>query len=507
MSWKSLVKTALLGTERSNLPPETLAFLEAQGIDPQKEPTEVLLEAAALFSQMNKAGFLLKDYEGGLPETIGENDEQACSPKSSHHLSLILDDTFAEALPEFIFHLNHNRKQLPPTSLPNLLEQCKEDRALWQKINPAIGKRGRWLMRLNPDWAILIAKPEISSWKTSQKAERIALLKHLREIKSTETVPLLQSSWAEESVSDKVDFLKILEIGITQADEFFLEDCLYDSRKEVRQVAANLLAQIPDSELVERMHWRVSTSMVYERGQLILNLPDELDETAIRDGISPTLKSYKSGLKAGWFGQMMAKVPPYHWESFFAKKPTEILELFSKSDWIGMLVQAIVEATILYKDEKWMEAILRLWLKHEDYPIWQIDAMKDLLEIIPDALFNEIALKSLKKTKGLLEENSPVTKLLTLGKHDWNDQLTLLIIKRFQTWLRDASTFHWNTWHYKKMLQSAAYKCNPSLYDALKSGWAYHSPAWGMWEKEVEYFLKVLVFRKEMIGELEKSHR
>ncbi len=504
MIWKSLVKTALLGTERSAISIETKSFLEAQGIHASNEPAQILLEAAALFSQMNKAGRPLKTFEGEMPAIVGDDDEKPCSAKSTHHLKLILDGTFPEALPEFIAHLNHNNKQLPPTSLPKLLEECKAEPEMWQKINKAIGRRGKWLMQLNPDWAILIAEPNIQLWRTGNKMERLGLLKYLREQNPGSAISILQETWNEENVQNKVDFLKVFEIGISKNDELFLEDCLYETRKEVRQIAARLLARIPDSALVERMHWRVTSSMNIKNGVLEIYLPEELDETAIRDGISVKSTAYKSGMKAGWFGQMMSKVPPGAWETYFEKPPSEILKIFAKSDWIGMLVQSIVEATILHKNETWMRAILELWLEHGDYPIWQISAMNDLLEIIPNDLFNQIALRSLKQNKGLLEENSPVSKLLKIGKHDWNDDLTLLIVKRFQIWLRNASTFYWNTWHYKKMLQSAAFRCNPALYDALKSGWDYQSPAWGMWEPEVEQFLRILVFRREMIAELEQ---
>jgi len=504
MHWKSLAKTALLGTERSALPKEVLQFLMEQGLDTQKDPSEVILEAAALFSQMNKAGFPLKKLEGKMPPSVGDDDEQPCTARSSHHLKLILDGTFEEALPEFIFHLNFNNKQLPPSSLPDLLKQCKTDKNLWDKIHPAIGKRGYWLMTQNPEWKSLIALPNEEVWKSGNKEERITLLKYFRKESPEKSIELLEGVWEKESYQNRVDFLKIFKINLSKNDESFLENCLYDSRNEVRKIAANLLAQIPHSELVERMYWRIEMSMKFENKKLEIELPDEIDETALRDGINPKMASYRSGLKAGYFGQMLSKVPPRRLELFFDKSPIEILQIFAHSDWTALLIQAVIESTILNKNEHWMEAILGLWLQNEDYPIWQNSSAKELLGMIPNKLFNQFTLKSLEQTKGLPEENSPAAQLLRLGKHEWDDQLTLIVIKRFQYWLSDTTTFYWDSSYYKKILQTAAYKANPTLYDALKSGWNYHAPTYGQWQPDIELFLRTLVFRKEMIAELEK---
>lgn len=504
MHWNKIVKSALLGTERSALPEEVLEFLNEQGINTEKDLSEVILEAAALFSQMNKAGFPLQKLHSELPPPVADTDEKPCTARSTHHLKLILDGTFEEALPEFIFYLNFNNKQLPPSGLPNLLEQCKTDQNLWKKIRPAIGKRGQWLIAQNPEWKSLIALPNLNNWATGKKEERIAILKYFREKEPTKSIELLQEVWEKESIQNRVAFLKILKINLSKKDEDFLENCLYDTRNEVRMVAANLLAQIPDSELVERMYWRVEMSMKYENDKLEIDLPDELDETALRDGINPKMQSYRSGLKAGYFGQMLAKIPPNKIEAFFDKNPSEILTIFAQSDWVGLLIQAMIEATILHKDQNWMEAILEMWLAHEDYPIWQNPSAQKLLELIPEKLFNQFVLQSLEKTQSLLEENSPASKLLKTSNHDWNDQLSLLIINRFQHWLSETSSFYWNNFHYKQLLQTASYRINPSLYDAVKSGWNHNAPTFGQWEPEIEQFLRTLVFRKEMIAELEK---
>ena len=57
MHWNELVKLALLGTDRSSLSPAMKAELQGYGIDTDKEITEVILESAALYAPLQKAGY------------------------------------------------------------------------------------------------------------------------------------------------------------------------------------------------------------------------------------------------------------------------------------------------------------------------------------------------------------------------------------------------------------------------------------------------------------------
>ena len=66
MHWNELVKLALLGTDRSSLSPAMKAELQGYGIDTDKEITEVILESAALYAPLQKAGYEPKIWEQAL---------------------------------------------------------------------------------------------------------------------------------------------------------------------------------------------------------------------------------------------------------------------------------------------------------------------------------------------------------------------------------------------------------------------------------------------------------
>lgn len=501
MTWKELSKVALLGTERSHLSDETKSLLSEHGINMDAEETQILLESAAFFSQINKAAFILPTFQGHIVATAEDADERIVSPKSTHHLNLILTGDYERALPEFILYLEKTQKQLSPKNLPDLLNKCLESRDFWHKIKPAIGKRGWWLLSQNPTWQTLENLPSPDTWTTGSKEERIAFLNFFREKDSIKTIEVLSATWKKESWRDKVNFLQILKTDLSKADEPFLEDCLYDGKKDIREAAANLLAAIPDSGLVERMYFRITDLIKYEEGILKIYLPDEPDETAVRDGVNPKSKKY-AGQKTGILQQMFSKIPPQRWEEYFISSPEKVLKLFYQNEWSKTLIRAMVEATVLHKNPEWAKPLLEMWLHLGNSDLWDELPMLELAEILPAEMYHQIAAQHLEKNKQLLNEKSPILKLLIGVSHNWNDKLAMLAIGRFQQWLSAAPSQFWDKLHYKTLLHEAAYKCSPHLLEKLKSGWGRSSQAWGLWETEVEQFLRVLIFRKEMINEL-----
>ena len=89
MPFKELARIALLGTENAVFPDKLLQEAKAFGLEIDQEPPLLLAEVAAVFSQIKKAGFLLEDFKGDLPDAANGTDENDCSFKSVRHLQLI----------------------------------------------------------------------------------------------------------------------------------------------------------------------------------------------------------------------------------------------------------------------------------------------------------------------------------------------------------------------------------------------------------------------------------
>lgn len=512
-TWKSLVNVALLGTDRGKLSEEQKATLQQKGIPTTGTPAEIIMNGAAYYAQVRKVGLPQVVREEALPFPAAKESLPTCNTKSSQHLALILNGTYDLALNEFLNALAQIKHRLPEETLPQILEKCKKQPDLWQVVQPSIGERGHWLLEQNPKWAILLKIPQQEDWAIGSHTKRLKLLTQLRKDKSPVALTLLESTWAEEAANHKVDFLKIMEINLSKLDELFLNKLLDARQKEVRQSAAFLLARIPDSALILRMFERVKSYILIKKGsfqkeKLEITLPEDCDDSMLRDGINPRSQWFRGGLKASRLGQMITMIPPKYWEVFFDKKPKEVIQIFLRTDQHSeLLMQAIIKATDLSKDEDWLDAILTFWLDSKSLQRWKDLKVMPLLEQLPAYLFNKIAANGLESINGLLEETDPITTLLKSSQHQWSDELTILFVNNLKKWLEMESSRYWNGWHYRGILKKAAYSCNPAIYNKISENWPIESRIWSSWEKEVQAFLNIIQFRKMMLSTLHQQSK
>lgn len=158
MIWQELIKTALIGTERSGLSEELIVALKQQGIDTHAEMPKILLQSAGLYALLRKAGFVLQNFVGDLPKAIESTEENFCNQISIRHLKAILEGPYKKVLPEFIFVAMQAKKILPPEFLALIFQDSLRNRKLWHTAIPIIGARGQWLLHQNKAWKRLVER-------------------------------------------------------------------------------------------------------------------------------------------------------------------------------------------------------------------------------------------------------------------------------------------------------------------------------------------------------------
>ena len=508
--WKELVKLALIGTERSSIPPSVAKALEAYGIDTTQDITRVVLEGAALQSPLQKAGFMPETWNSQTLAPSPPEQLTNCSKESIEHLSLILQGIYSHALDEFIEGMILYKKCLPFELLPAFLDECVKDDALWQKLQAVIGKRGQWLIHLNPAWQKLEIIVSQKKWETGTKAERIAILKQLRADNPLEGFKMLLSTWAEDGLQEKAAFLKCLKIGLSLSDEAFLEENLDFPRKEIRTIATELLSQLKNSAWQQRMYDRLKMAIQIKKEgngkeRLEIQLPDTSEKALLRDGINPKKKWRMGNEKTGALKQMVTVLPPEKWEEHFEKTPEAIIQLFSKSEWAVMLVEASAEAAALHQSASWMEAILLFWLENEYKSGWSKLKIDPILNTLPNELFNKILLKKLKAAKILPNEDSPLIRLMEQEGYRWENQLTKTFMQQLKEWMLRNPSYSWSGWKYRNLLKRAAYTVSPAMEKHLHQLWLSEPHHWAGWERDIQQFFNTLNFRKEMLEALKPT--
>ena len=96
----------------------------------------------------------------------------------------------------------------------------------------------------------MVAAPELVGsqvWQFGDPEQRIGWLRAVRQHDPAVGLAALAGTWVKESGPDRAAFVGVLALGLTGADEDFLEAALDDRVPQVRRAAAELLAVLPES--------------------------------------------------------------------------------------------------------------------------------------------------------------------------------------------------------------------------------------------------------------------
>jgi hypothetical protein len=356
--WPELVSVALLGTERRD--PPALADPALAGLV-GGTTEERLLSAAGSLAVFRRAGRLAAPAPP-LPEPAPAEVLPACGAAAAYRLLLLLDD-HRGLLPEWLRAVAARGLRVPAERLPDLLEAATASQALRADAEPVLGERGRWLAARSPRWGWAAPPPATEDerhalWLTGTRPQRHRLFSELRRTRPAEARELLERGFAREEASDRAWFTGALGEGLSPADEPLLESALDDRRQEVRYAAARLLTRLPGSALARRMTERTVPLLRVEDGsRLRATLPDDLDETAIRDGIIRRPSS-GTGERAWWLHQLVASTPLSAWDAV-GLTPELAASLPVTGDVEGFRVRrGFAQAAEAQRDPRWATAFL-----------------------------------------------------------------------------------------------------------------------------------------------------
>jgi Family of unknown function (DUF5691) len=382
-SWETLVAVALLGTDRQKALP-AIAEKSVKTLLVQVDASDAehwLLSAAGTLAAYQQAGQNAEKRTERLIESAEAEAPTLEEPAFLPFLRMIFTQDFQPALPEFLSLLHQSGQCIPPEYLPQLLDWGHFHPEVRSHLRPVIGSRGEWLARLNPKWRYAQATPQSSNleewkelWETSDRTVRINLLREWRSQNPEAARELVATTWKQDSAKDRAAFLECFAVGLTLADEGFLEKGLGDRSKEVRAVAVDILSRQPESRFSQQMALLVKkyVQIVDVKGKLQINitLPDPKDPQwqqagldayrAFQDMISGGLiiqaMFTKQGDRASLLMQIMALAPLSVWEN--DNSPEAILKASTQHEWENMLIHSWLLAAHRQQNDAWSWALL-----------------------------------------------------------------------------------------------------------------------------------------------------
>lgn len=367
--WSSLGSAALVGTARREVPraPDVLSTRVVERAGATSSEVS-LLDALAVGTALRRAGRTGRHVPDHEREAGAEPDRLPLAPATARQLlDLLLTQSPVGprltplALGVWLREAARAGVRVHHASLVPLLTAATAAPELREAVVPVLDSRGSWLSSRNPVWSwVHAASPESEAvaagdWASAPTERRAALLRSLRRTDPARARDLLDATWATDPAAARAELLATLEAGLSLDDEPLLERALDDRAAGVREVAHRLLDQLPGSARATRLAGvlggLLSTSGVV-RKKVHLELPQEPDAAAVRDGLGPAPKGRSQ--RGLWMERIAAGAPLETWTEVTGVDPAGVVRSLEDPDALRGLRSAVLGR----RDADWARALL-----------------------------------------------------------------------------------------------------------------------------------------------------
>ena len=361
--WSELVTTALLGTDRREIPtvlPEDLAPLASRVAS--TDPAGRLLDIAAGYSAYTRAGAVA---ESCPPPAVAPPATQEPAPPQAQQ---VLHSLVAMRGPLLVNEwlqvcVDHGRYVPPPawTSLADLAATASGVDAPLLRL--AMGARGLWFLGHNDRWRRLVDAPGEPS-DVGDGHSAVTSLVTARTEGEARAGEELDTSWSTLRAAGKVALLDAMSAGLTEGDEPILLRALRDRSTEVRETAARLISRLPESGYARRMTERATSAVIVTRSlgrHRVVVTPPVPDDAMSRDGVTDKPpRSFPGGPAAFVLRQILAATPLSVWTPATRLAASDLVEVTDRtaSDWAGDLRAGWALAAVRQADAGWAQALL-----------------------------------------------------------------------------------------------------------------------------------------------------
>lgn len=460
-----------------------------------------LLLVSAIRAGITELGGLVPATFEGATNGCGAESRPQMPEQAAGLLERLIAGEFDGLLPEFLQLSAERGYIVPPETLPALLGLGKND--LRKLVIPVIGERGRWLAAHNPAWAYALGRDPLEAWENGLRAERVAALEQVRASEPGKARAWVQASWEQDSPEDRAAFLGTFSTNLGMDDEPWLEACLDDKRKEVREAARGFLIRLEDSRFVRRMWARVRPliqlkSKFLGGDALEVSLPEGLDAAAKRDGLGGSLLSKKLGEKANWLAQMLASIPPALWSREFGRPPEKLIAAALGCEWKEPLLLGWQLAAQGAADAAWAESLAVVWVTHaEGQNVFDVDSIGTLIMLMRPEKVEALILSSIRPLVGRINDTSMLVTLLKKYRRPWPVKVARIVVQSAQRQSGEVG------YYLPQALPGFAHWMPPELAGEFSQGWAVKPK--GSWPAKIDEFLLVLNFRLEIRRSLEEK--
>ncbi|MFC8038091.1 DUF5691 domain-containing protein [Paenarthrobacter sp. NPDC057355] len=360
MRWTDELRTtALVGTGRHEAPvlPPELGLRAPEGLSRE----EALLDQAALADVVGRAARTPAPSAPGLQVLPAPPDaEPQATGEAARLLELLLNqppvglELRNQLLVDWLGFAAQTRLRVPHRLLPALFAVAGNTSSVFRVLEPAIGTRGGWLQEFSPSWS---ARPERREPGHVDASVDLATDTPVDPVAAARGQ--LSTQWNALSARTRANLMKLLGTDLRDEDEALLEKGLDDKAKSVREVAAELLDQLPESARARRMADRL-LPLLHVKGLLNkrfdIDLPPDPDASALRDGIAPQPRNGEPD-RLGRLETIITGAPLEVWTSVSGRSPEATAALLKDEP---RILDALTSAAAGRNNLEWVRALLTI---------------------------------------------------------------------------------------------------------------------------------------------------
>lgn len=287
---------------------------------------------------------------------------------------------------------------LQAEALIGALQAGRQEMAIRVLLTDHLGQRAQLLASRQSDWvwAKGLANPlaidfteldsdNLAVWQIGHASARQLLFQRMRQTDSVIALKHLQHVWSTEAAQTRQTFLSVLQQGLTDADESFLQSVLEQDRSRgVREQAAQLLSQLPKSDFAQRQQHRFKQWVSWDtkNKQPIFAEIEQIDAQMEQDGWNPKATTqYNLGAKAQALLYFISVLPLSCWQMLPDLNPAQWFKTLQKHDWRDAIVSGLYRAACTQKNAMWAQVLLQHPMKQTPHHQLAIDAVELVLLI------------------------------------------------------------------------------------------------------------------------------
>ena len=386
----------LLGTDRKTLDPKRIPHPIIERLPQGENEAANLLNLMSYLSFYTKHGTDLQIIIHPLNKDIIQEEFSYSSEAANQIFNEINELTYhskSDLLILWIQQVLDANKIASPSVVIDLIKSATTfNKEVKKQIRAIVGNRGRKL--LDEFYQAAYAEANIdqeSPWDTKSSLERKIQFTKSRSIDAQSTIDLIEKSWQDENVKDKLYYLKEISRGMQKSDFEFLVR-IYKNEFQGQRITKKLSREC--KLLIAGMLVRRDYSTLTEE---------------IKDFFRPYVKSVKS---KGLIGKVMGKKT---WELILPKVPNHDWNGENLNRMFGHEEKNMNIQVFDFDPYYW----LNTFITYLPFSFWSLILDKELKEVLKYFLFNQnyrttINQKNISIFEKALIENASITQNIEL---------------------------------------------------------------------------------------------